>query len=50
MNPSKKNMYEILHTFRVDMIADDSLRTFSRVAKMFVNEIFWELKPEAKPN
>jgi GTP cyclohydrolase I len=46
----KKNMYEILHTLGMDM-TDDSLKgTPNRVAKMFVNEIFGGLKPEAKPN
>jgi GTP cyclohydrolase I len=46
----KKNMYEILHTLGMDM-TDDSLKgTPNRVAKMFVNEIFGGLKPEAKPS
>jgi GTP cyclohydrolase I len=46
----KKNMYEILHTLGMDM-TDDSLKgTPNRVAKMFVNEIFSGLKPEAKPS
>lgn len=45
----KKDVQNILHTLGLDL-SDDSLQnTPSRVAKMFVNEIFGGLNPSRKP-
>jgi GTP cyclohydrolase I len=44
-----KHFYDIMRTLGLDM-GDDSLAdTPNRVAKMYVNEIFWGLDPEAFP-
>lgn len=44
-----KHFYEIMRTLGLDM-DDDSLQdTPNRVAKMYVNEIFWGLDPDAFP-
>ena len=46
----KKDVEHILHTLGMDL-TDDSLKgTPSRVAKMFVREIFGGLHPDNKPN
>ncbi len=46
----KKNVFEIMHTLGMDM-EDDSLKgTPTRVAKMYVQEIFGGLHPDRKPN
>ncbi len=46
----KGSVTDILHTLGLDL-NDDSLKgTPTRVAKMFVNEIFGGLNPEKKPN
>ena len=49
INLIEKNVFNILETLGMDL-TDDSLKgTPSRVAKMFVNEIFGGLKPENFP-
>ena len=49
MNVISEKVYEILHTLGMDM-KDDSLKgTPFRVAKMYVQEIFGGLRPDAKP-
>ena len=45
----EKNVYNILETLGMDL-TDDSLKgTPKRVAKAWVNELFWGLKPEKMP-
>jgi len=45
----KKNIKEIMHTLGLDLNDDSLIGTPSRVAKMFVKEIFSGLKPDLKP-
>ena len=45
----KKNIREIMHTLGLDLNDDSLMGTPSRVAKMFVKEIFSGLKPDLKP-
>lgn len=45
----KKNFIEIMETLGLDLSDDSLCDTPDRVAHMFVNEIFWGLKPENFP-
>ena len=45
----KKNIRDIMHTLGLDLNDDSLMGTPSRVAKMFVKEIFSGLKPDLKP-
>mgnify|MGYP003695110073 CR=1 FL=1 len=45
----QKDFYNIMHTLGLDMTDDSLKETPTRVAKMFVNEIFGGLHPEAEP-
>ena len=45
----KKNIREIMHTLGLDLNDDSLMGTPTRVAKMFVKEIFSGLKPDLKP-
>ncbi|MDG2172534.1 MAG: GTP cyclohydrolase I FolE [Flavobacteriaceae bacterium] len=45
----KKNIKNIMHTLGLDLNDDSLMGTPTRVAKMFVKEIFSGLKPDLKP-
>ena len=45
----KKNIREIMHTLGLDLNDDSLMGTPSRVAKAYVNELFYGLNPEFKP-
>ncbi len=45
----KKNIRDIMHTLGLDLNDDSLMGTPTRVAKMFVKEIFSGLKPDLKP-
>jgi len=45
----KKNIREIMHTLGLDLNDDSLMGTPARVAKAYVNELFYGLNPELKP-
>ena len=45
----KKNIREIMHTLGLDLNDDSLMGTPARVAKAYVNELFYGLNPEFKP-
>jgi GTP cyclohydrolase I len=45
----EKHMYQIMNTLGLDLSDDSLIETPKRVAKMYVNEIFWGLDYEAFP-
>ncbi|MEC9108093.1 MAG: GTP cyclohydrolase I FolE [Bacteroidota bacterium] len=45
----KKNIKEIMHTLGLDLNDDSLMGTPARVAKAYVNELFYGLNPEFKP-
>ena len=45
----EKNMYQIMIALGLDLSDDSLIETPKRVAKMYVNEIFWALDYEAFP-
>jgi GTP cyclohydrolase I len=45
----EKHMYQIMNTLGLDLSDDSLIETPKRVAKMYVNEIFWALDYEAFP-
>ena len=45
----KKNIREIMHTLGLDLNDDSLMGTPTRVAKAYVNELFYGLNPEFKP-
>ena len=49
INKIEHHMREIMETLDLDLTDDSLIETPIRVAKMYVNEIFWGLDPDAFP-